>query len=153
MVLGRVYPTGGCVMVARTVQMDLTRELIVYRRGMVRIVLRWSKGGFHARMGLVVSRLGMCAIMSNNVGMVVTRETAGKQELKRAAKPQSSNASQEATACLLNELVTVSMIVWMAAMRLSFANLSALQVTRVDQTKLVSQPLKVLLADASKACL
>ena len=85
--------------------------------------------------------------------MVVTRETAGKQELKRAAKPQSSNASQEATACLLNELVTVSMIVWMAAMRLSFANLSALQVTRVDQTKLVCQPLKVLPAVASKACL
>ena len=40
---------------------------------MVRIVVRWSKGGFHARIGLVVSRLGMCAIMSNNVGMVVTR--------------------------------------------------------------------------------
>merc|ERR1719233_719317 len=51
--LGRVYLIGGCVMVPRTVQMDLTKELIVCcRRGMVRRVVRWSKDGFHARMGL-----------------------------------------------------------------------------------------------------
>merc|ERR1719369_1936597 len=41
--LGRVYLIGGCVMVPRTVQMDLTRELIVCRRGMVRRVVRLSK--------------------------------------------------------------------------------------------------------------
>ena len=84
-------------------------------------------------------------------GTVVTRETVGNQELKQAAKPQSSNASQEVTACLLNELVMVSMIVWMAVMRLCFASLSALQVTRVDQTKLVCQPREVLPAVARKA--
>ena len=75
-------------MVARTVQMDLTRELIVYRRGMVRIVVRWSKGGFHARMGLVVSRLGMCAIMLNNVGMAVTR---GHSAASQAAPPSPAH--------------------------------------------------------------
>ena len=75
-------------MVARTVQMDLTRELIVYRRGMVRIVVRWSKGGFHARMGLVVSRLGMCAIMLNNVGMAVTR---GYSAASQAAPPSPAH--------------------------------------------------------------
>jgi len=71
--LGRVYLIGGCVMVPRTVQMDLTRELIVCRRGMVRRVVRLSKDGFHARMGLDVSMLNMYAIILNNVGMVVTR--------------------------------------------------------------------------------
>ena len=63
-------------MVGRTVQMDLTRGFIVYRRGMVRRVVRLSKDGFPVRMTLDVSRLDMCATMLNNVGMVVTRGTS-----------------------------------------------------------------------------
>ena len=53
-VQGPVYHIGGCVMVGRTVKMDLMRELTVYRKGMVQTAVKLSKDGFHARMDLAV---------------------------------------------------------------------------------------------------
>ena len=73
-VQGPVYHTGGCVMVGRTVKMDLMRALTVYRKGMVPTAVKWNEDGFHARMGLAVCRLNMSAIISNTVEMAVTRE-------------------------------------------------------------------------------
>ena len=73
-VQGPVYHIGGCVMVGRIVKMDLTRELTVYRKGMVPTAVKLNEDGFHARMGLAVCRLNTSAIILNTVEMVVTRE-------------------------------------------------------------------------------
>ena len=73
-VQGPVYHTGGCVMVGRTVKMDLMRELTVYRKEMVPTAVKLNEDGFHARMGLAVFRLNTFAIISNTVEMAVTRE-------------------------------------------------------------------------------
>ena len=79
-VQGPVYHIGGCVMVGRIVKMDLTRELTVYRKGMVLTAVKLNEDGFHARMGLAVCRLNTSAIISNTVEMVVTRTFSAQSQ-------------------------------------------------------------------------